>query len=85
MSEAGLKGFDAGVWTGLLAPAGTPRVVVDKLARATNDALKSRDIIEPLQKQGIDILGGTPEEFAAYIRDEIATWTRVAAAAGLRP
>ena len=69
---------------GLIAPAGTPRVIVDKLARATNEALKSRDIIEPLQKQGIDMLGGTPEEFADYIRSETATWTRVAAAAGLR-
>jgi tripartite-type tricarboxylate transporter receptor subunit TctC len=84
MQEAGLKGFDTSVWSGLLAPAGTPRETVDKLARATNEALKSRDVTEPLQKQGIDILGGTPEEFAAYIQSEIAKWTRVAAAAGMR-
>jgi tripartite-type tricarboxylate transporter receptor subunit TctC len=84
MAEAGLAGFDTSVWCGLLAPAGTPREIVDKLARATNEALKSRDVIEPLQKQGIDMLGGTPEEFAAYIQSEIAKWTRVAAAAGLK-
>ena len=84
MAESGLAGFDTGVWTGLLAPAGTPREVVGKLARATNDALKMRDVIEPLQKQGIDMLGGTPEEFAAYIKSEIAKWERVTKAAGMR-
>jgi tripartite-type tricarboxylate transporter receptor subunit TctC len=84
MVEAGLPGFDTSVWSGLLAPAGTPRDVIDKLARATNKALKSRDVIEPLQKQGIDMLGGTPEQFAAYIQSEIAKWTRVATAAGMR-
>jgi len=84
MSEAGLTGFDTGVWTGLLAPAGTSREVVDKLARATNAALQMRDVIEPLQKQGIDMLGGTPEQFAAYIKSEIVKWERVTAAAGLR-
>lgn len=84
MSEAGLAGFDTGVWSGLLAPSGTAHDIVDKLARATNEAIKSREIIEPLQKQGIDLLGGTPEEFAAYIASEIAKWTRVAAAAGMR-
>ena len=84
MAEAGLPGFDTSVWSGLLAPAGTPREAVDKLARAINEALRSRDVIEPLQKQGIDILGGTPEEFAAYIQSEIAKWSRVAVAAGLK-
>ena len=52
--------------------------------RATNEALKSRDVIEPLQKQGIDMLGGTPQEFADYIRSETAKWTRVVAAAGMK-
>ena len=85
MSEAGLAGFDTSVWSGLMAPAGTPREVIDKLARATNDALISPDLIEPLQKQGIDVLGGTPEEFAAYVRSEIAKWERVTKAAGMRP
>ena len=84
MSEAGLKGFDTGVWFGLLAPAGTPRDVVERLAQATNDALKSRAVVDPLQKQGIDVLGGTPGEFAAYIQSEIAKWSRVAEAAGLK-
>jgi tripartite-type tricarboxylate transporter receptor subunit TctC len=84
MEEAGLKGFDTSVWSGLMAPADTPRDIVQKLARATNEALKSRDVIEPLQKQGIDMLGGTPQEFADYIRSETAKWTRVVAAAGMK-
>jgi tripartite-type tricarboxylate transporter receptor subunit TctC len=84
MSEAGLKGFDTSVWSGLLAPAGTPPDVIAKLARATNEALKSPDVTEPLKKQGIDLLGGTPQEFADYIRSEIAKWTRVVAAAGMK-
>lgn len=84
MSEAGLKGFDTGVWFGLLAPAGTPRDVVERLAQASNAALKSREVIDPLQKQGIDVLGGTPDEFADYISSEIAKWSRVAEAAGLK-
>ena len=84
MEQAGLKGFDTSVWSGLMAPADTPRDIVQKLARATNEALKSRDVIEPLQKQGIDMLGGTPQEFADYIRSETAKWTRVVAAAGMK-
>jgi tripartite-type tricarboxylate transporter receptor subunit TctC len=84
MEEAGLKGFDTSVWSGLMAPTGTPADIVDKLARTINDALKSRDVIEPLQKQGIDLLGGTPQEFADYVRSETAKWSRVVAAAGMK-
>jgi tripartite-type tricarboxylate transporter receptor subunit TctC len=84
MEEAGLKGFDTSVWSGLMAPAGTPPDIVEKLARATNEALESRDVIEPLQKQGIDMLGGTPQQFADYIRSETAKWRRVVAAAGMK-
>jgi tripartite-type tricarboxylate transporter receptor subunit TctC len=67
-----------------MAPAGTPADIIAKLARATNEALESRDVIEPLQKQGIDMLGGTPQQFADYIRSETAKWRRVVAAAGMK-
>jgi len=82
MSVAGLKGFDTSIWSGLLAPAGTPPDIVEKLAGTTNEALKSREVIEPLQNQ--DMLGGTPQELADYVRSEIAKWTGVAAAAGMK-
>jgi tripartite-type tricarboxylate transporter receptor subunit TctC len=84
MVEAGLAGFDTGIWIGLLAPAGTPREVIDKLAHALNDALKSKDVVTGLSRLGIDALGGTPEEFSRFIASETRKWTAVAEAAGLK-
>jgi tripartite-type tricarboxylate transporter receptor subunit TctC len=84
MSEAGLAGYDIGLWFGLLAPAGTPREIVDRLARATNEALKAPDGVSPLKAAGLDPLGSSPEEFAKYIASEIQKGARVAEAAGLK-
>lgn len=84
MDEAGLKGFDTGVWFGLMAPAGTPKEVVDKLAQAVNEALKNDEVLARLKQQGIDPLGGTPDEFAHYVASEIKKWADVASAAGLK-
>ena len=84
LSEQGLTDFDAPLWFGLMAPAGTPREIVDKLARAANEALKADEVIGPLRAQGIDPTGGSPEEFARYIADDVSKWTTVAKAAGLR-
>jgi len=84
MTEAGLPGFDTGLWFGLLAPAGTPREAIDKLARAVNDAVKTEEVAKALAPQGIDLLGGTPEDFARYIGSEMARWDKVAHAAGLK-
>jgi tripartite-type tricarboxylate transporter receptor subunit TctC len=84
MSELGLKGFDTRIWMGLLAPAGTSRDVVDKLSRALNDALKSQEVTSGLNRLGMDPLGGTPEEFQAFIAEETKKWTAVALAAGLK-
>jgi tripartite-type tricarboxylate transporter receptor subunit TctC len=84
MAEAGLPGYDLGLWFGLLAPAGTPKPIVDRLAGIANTALKSPDLFEPLRKIGIDTVGGTPEEFARYIDAEVKKATEVAVAADLR-
>ena len=84
VSEAGVTGYDTSGWFGLLAPAGTPRDIIERLAAACNEAAKSPEVIATLAKQGFDMAGGSPEEFAAFIRDDIAKWTRVAAAAGLK-
>lgn len=83
MSEAGLKGFDTGLWFGLMAPAGTPKDVIDKLNKATNEALKSPEVADILKKQGMDILGGNAEDFTRYIQAETEKWAAVAKAAGL--
>jgi len=84
ISEAGLTGFDTSGWFGLLAPAGTDRDIIDRLAAASNEAAKSPDVIGTLARQGFDMAGGSPEEFAAFIRDDLAKWDRVAGAAGLK-
>ena len=84
MAEAGLQGYDAGIWIGLLAPAGTPREIIDKLARAANEALQSNEVLTPLRAQGIDPLGGSPDEFTRYIASEMKKWETVIAAAGLK-
>jgi tripartite-type tricarboxylate transporter receptor subunit TctC len=84
MAEAGLPGYDLGLWFGLMAPAGTPAPIVDKLNKIANDALKSPDVVEPLHKIGVEIIGGTPAEFARYIDAEVKKATDVATAANIR-
>jgi tripartite-type tricarboxylate transporter receptor subunit TctC len=84
MAEAGVPGFEAGLWFGLLAPAGTPSDVVIKLNRAANEALQADEVRKALAQQGIDPVGGTPEEFASYIDGEMQRWAMVAEAAGLK-
>jgi tripartite-type tricarboxylate transporter receptor subunit TctC len=82
VSESGVPGYDTSGWFGLMAPAGTPRDIIERLADASNAVAKSPDVVATLKVQGFDIVGGSPEEFAAFIRDDLAKWTRVAAAAG---
>ena len=83
VAEAGLPGYDTLGWFGLLAPAGTPRDIIERLAEASNEALEMPDVSASLAVQGFDKAGGSPEDFAAFIRDDLAKWTRVARAAGL--
>jgi tripartite-type tricarboxylate transporter receptor subunit TctC len=84
MAEAGLPGFATGLWFGLLAPAGTPREAIDKISAAANEALKADEVGKALRPQGIDLLGGTPDDFAHYIDSEMKRWDSVARAAGLK-
>ena len=82
VSESGVPGYDTSGWFGLMAPAGTSRDIIERLADASNQAAKSPEVVATLKVQGFDIVGGSPEEFVAFIRDDLAKWTRVAAAAG---
>jgi len=84
IAESGIPGFDTAGWFVLLAPAGTDRDVIERLAAASTDAAKSPDVIDTMARQGFDMAGGTPEAFAAFIRDDLAKWERVASAAGLK-
>ena len=83
VNEAGLPGYDTVGWFGLLAPAGTPREIIDRVAAASNEALKAHEVTASLAVQGFDKAGGSPEDFAAFIREDTAKWTRVARAARL--
>jgi tripartite-type tricarboxylate transporter receptor subunit TctC len=83
MDEQGMPGFDAGVWIGLLAPAGTSPEIIKTLSAGCNEALKVNEVASALTAQGIDPLGGTPEEFADFIRRDIDKWVAVLSATGL--
>ena len=82
MDEAGLKGFDASTWHGLVAPTGTPPEIVAKLHDAAVKALHDPGVQTSLGRLGVDIVGGTPEQFKAYIAAEIPKWTAIVKASG---
>ncbi len=84
MAEAGMPDFDTSIWFGLVAPTGTPKEVIDKLARAVREATASSEVATTWRPQGIDPLSGGPEEFARHIASESKRWGDVAAAAGLK-
>jgi tripartite-type tricarboxylate transporter receptor subunit TctC len=79
LTEAGMPGYDAGIWIGLLAPAGTPPAIIEKLSGAANDALNTQEVRTALKLQGTDPVGGTPKEFADFIRVDIEKWVAVLA------
>jgi len=83
MAEQGMPGFDAGIWIGLLAPAGTPPAILDQLSLAANAALSTETVGNALKTQGIDPLGGTPQDFGAFIKTDMDRWVTVIKAAGL--
>jgi tripartite-type tricarboxylate transporter receptor subunit TctC len=84
LAEAGMAGYDAGIWIGLLAPPGTPTAIVDRLSAAANEALKTEEVQTTLKRQGTDPLGGTPKEFSDFIGADIEKWGAILARPGLR-
>jgi tripartite-type tricarboxylate transporter receptor subunit TctC len=84
MAEAGMPDFDTSIWFGLMAPAGTPAEIVDKLARAMPEAIRSSEAQIALKSQGFDTLTGGPDVFARFMVTEIAKWNEAAKAAGLK-
>jgi tripartite-type tricarboxylate transporter receptor subunit TctC len=85
IAESGVKGFDATQWYGIVAPAGTPRPIIDKLNREIRAIVNSPEMRERLRSEGAIASTTTPEEFGAFIRDEIARWGAVVTSAGIRP
>ncbi len=84
VAEAGLPGFEQITWNGLLAPARTPRAIVNKLNSEVNAILKTHAVRERFAAEGVAPGGISPEAFAAMIRNEIAKWARVIRQAGIR-
>lgn len=77
IAEAALPGYATGLWFGILGPAGIPKQVVDKVSEATNTALKDPDVLKQLETQGLNALGGSPDDFARFIKSETQRWVRV--------
>ncbi|SHH76157.1 tripartite tricarboxylate transporter substrate binding protein [Bradyrhizobium erythrophlei] len=76
-SEAGVPGYEATIWLGLMAPAGTPRPIIDKLNAAVNEAVKRPEIVKLWAEQGAVPMSMTPEEFDKYLRGDIVKWANV--------
>ncbi len=85
MAESGYPGFEAVPWFGLMAPAGTSPAIIDKLHRETVRVLAIPDVRQKLFDLGLDVIGGSPAEFADVIERELPQWAKVIKAAGIKP
>lgn len=83
-AEAGVAGVESTAWIGLLAPAGTPKAIVEKLNASVKEALRDKKIGPLLEKQGFSVDGGTPGAFSAFIKSETAKWKEVIEKSGAK-
>ena len=77
VTEAGIPGYEATIWLGLMAPAGTPKAIIDKLNAAVNTAIKRPDIVKLWTAQGAVPMSMSPEEFDKFLRGDIVKWAEV--------
>jgi tripartite-type tricarboxylate transporter receptor subunit TctC len=84
LAEAGVPGYEVTVWSGIIAPAGLPRPILDRLNAATNAALESAEAKENIARLGSEGGGGTPEQFAELIRRDSAKWAEVIRRSGAK-
>jgi tripartite-type tricarboxylate transporter receptor subunit TctC len=84
VAESGVPGYEVMVWFGLVAPAGTPREIVQKLNAETLKILAMPDVRERFLAQGVEPVGGTPEQFGEHIRSQMSKWARVVKDAGVK-
>ena len=84
LAESGFPGFDMVSWQALVAPAGTPRAVVDRLNAEVAKVLKTPEMKEKMTGLGTDIVANSPEQFAQYLREETAKWSKIVRDAGIK-
>jgi len=84
VSEAGVPGYEATIWLGVMAPAGTPKPIIDRLNAEITKVTGRAEVKEAWGKQGATALSMTPEQFDRYLRDDIAKWAKVIAQAGIK-
>ena len=85
IAEAGVPGFDASIWFGIVAPAATPAPIVQKLSLEINDILRQPALRDRYKLEGVEVAGSTPEEMAARIKADLPIWTEVQRKAGIKP
>jgi tripartite-type tricarboxylate transporter receptor subunit TctC len=85
IAESGLAGYEVYGWYGLAAPAKTPRPIIERLYKEVAKIARDPKMKARLAGQGLELVGNTPEEFDAFIRAEIAKWSKVLKAAGVQP
>src|SRR5262249_35199200 len=84
-AEQGVAQLDVSVWIGIAAPAGTPPAIVERLSAEFNKALALPDVKDKLAALGVDPVGGTSEAFTRFVRGDIERWSKIIAAAGVKP
>jgi tripartite-type tricarboxylate transporter receptor subunit TctC len=84
MAEQGVPDFVSGTWAGIIAPAGTPKEIIDRVSAEAKKALADPALQAKLAEQGIVAVGSTPEEFRAFVGEEIARWAKVINDAGIK-
>jgi tripartite-type tricarboxylate transporter receptor subunit TctC len=84
IAESGLPGYEAILWHGLIAPRNVPKAIVDRTNEVLNKALRTKDMEERLAGDGVAPAGGTPDQFHARIRNDVALWAKVVKKAGIK-
>ena len=77
LAEAGVKGYEATIWVGVMAPAGTPRPIVELLNREINNILARPEVKDAWEKQGAVPMAMSPDEFGAHVQAEIEKWAKI--------
>jgi tripartite-type tricarboxylate transporter receptor subunit TctC len=85
ISEAGVAGYETTIWLGLMAPAGTPKAIIDRLNAEVVHIIARPDVKKAWNEQGAEPMSMTPADFEKYLNADIAKWAKVVKSAGMKP